>query len=201
MKNRTLLSVVVLIALAVVALVFLHRRQGAGQTRQADTGNVVTQGVPDIASHGEAASHSSEAAGIPAVDWEDHLHWKGSPEYKALSDELEGIEKSAEARGSLTTNEARVIIGYLQSPHFDARNMALIAAVVGKEDPARSMLMPYVVNLLTDRVSLVRMWAARTLGMIGQKSDIHYLEPLLNDKSEHVVNHVRIAISKLQGAQ
>jgi hypothetical protein len=154
--------------------------------------NVVTQAAK------EKEARDAAAVGLTAAEWEDHVRWWKSPEKQAFGDEMIGLEKRAEARGSLTTNEAATLIAYMQNPRYDMRNLACLAASLGRTDPAKSMLMPSVLNLLNDRTAIVRMAAARTLGIIGDKTDVPHLEPLLNDKSEYVVKNARQAISKLQ---
>jgi HEAT repeat protein len=200
MKKRMLLLVVASMALVAAGILIVHRRQSAGQAGQANTGNVTTQAVSEAAPQEEAAPESPDAAGsgIPTADWEDYKRSKDTSEYKATFSELVELEKRAEARGNLTTNEAATLIAYMQSPHYNVRSAALIGAALGHADPAKSMVMPYVVKLLHDRVSLTRMWAAHAMGILGDKADIPYLEPLVNDKSEHVAKHARMAISKLQ---
>jgi HEAT repeat protein len=59
------------------------------------------------------------------------------------------------------------------------------------------MLLPYVVNRSGDPFWRVRMWAANTLGRIGDDSTIPLLESLLNDRPE-VAKVAQRAISNLQ---
>ena len=105
---------------------------------------------------------------------------------------------SAEPRGYLTSNEVERLIFYMQSPHYIARMEASITAGIARSDPARSMLLPYVTSLLSDPVGPVRQVAAFTLGKIGDKNTIAYLEPLLNDPIAGVGKLAQEAIIKLQ---
>jgi HEAT repeat protein len=89
-----------------------------------------------------------------------------------------------------------VLIAYMQSPHYFARWKAVIAAGTARSDATKSMLEPHIINLLTDRVYIVRMYAADSLEMIGDTSAIPHLEPLLDDRWE-VADVVKKAIFKL----
>ena len=181
--------------LIVVMALAVSSRQTLAQSNSQESAtstNVATEAAK------EKEARDAAAVGLTAAEWEDHVRWWKSPEKQAFGDEIMGLEKRAEARGSLTTNEAATLIAYMQNPRYDMRNLACLAASLGRTDPAKSMLMPYVLNLLKDRTVYVRMTAARTLGIIGDKTDIPHLEPLLNDKSEYVVKNARQAISKLQ---
>ena len=187
MQMRFLLVVVVALAVS--------SRQTLGQSNSQESAtstNAVTQAAE------EKEARDAAMVGLTAAEWEDHVRWWKSPEKQAFFDEIIGLEKRAEARGSLTTNEAATLIAYMQNPRYDMRNGACVAASLGRTDPAKSMLMPYVLNLLKDRTVYVRMSAAITLGNIGDKTDIPQLEPLLNDTSEYVVKNARRAIAKLQ---
>jgi hypothetical protein len=136
------------------------------------------------------------------IEKEDAL-WKETPEYKAVEDDIERIYDAAgarQARGEgiyLSSNEVTAVIAFMRNPYFRARAKAVIAAAIGTSEPARSMLLPYVVSLLSDPVWRVRRMAADTLGEIGDRSMILLLEPLLNDRPE-VVRTAQRAISKLQ---
>lgn len=140
---------------------------------------------------------------IPDADRKDDELWRKTPEAKAVWDEILEILAAAEAREtrgenpSLTTNEAAVVITYMQSPHYFARWKAVIAAQRASSDPARSMMLPYVISLLSDPVYPVRLWAASTLGDIGDKAMVPYLDPLLHDLPD-VASSAQNAISKLQ---
>jgi len=137
-------------------------------------------------------------SGVPEADWRDHEDWKKTPECKVMMDKLVDIVKAREASGNLTPNEVETLITCMQSPHFDARDMAATAAMVGREEPARSVLRPYLLSLLQDPVSLVRMAAAETLGRLGDAKVIPDLQLLLEDERPLVARVAQRAISKLQ---
>jgi hypothetical protein len=178
---------------------------GTPETVQADAGNATRQ----------TASQSSPQAGtntlsgilpatVPDADEKDYELWRKAPEYKPFEDQITAILAAGEARGAraeasccLTSNEVAALIAYMQSPHPRARVEAVITAQDGRSDPARSALLPHVIRLLSDPFWRVRMWAAATLGEVGDKSMIPLLEPLLNDRPE-VVRTTQRAISKLQ---
>jgi HEAT repeat protein len=204
MKKPLLVSILALTAVAAVVTLLIHRQaspaialQDTRRLRQADADDGATQSVSVSTSQQEAPSHSSDS-GLSAAEWEDHVRWWKGPEWQAVSGEIVDLEKRAEARGSLTTNEVATLIAYMHNPRYDVRNWALLAAAIGRGEPAKSMLLPHVVSLLQDRAIVVRMSAARAMGVIGDKADIPYLEPLMNDKSEYVVESTQEAISKLQ---
>ena len=180
-------------------------RRPATETVQADASNITRQN----------ASQSSPQAGtntlseilpatVPDADEKDYELWKEAPEYKTFEDQITAILAAGEARGAraessccLTSNEVATLIAYMQSPHPRARVEALITAGLGLSDPAKSTLLPYVVNRLGDPFWRVRMWAANTLGRIGDDTTIPLLEPLLSDRPE-VVRTAQRAISNLQ---
>ena len=182
MKKGVLLGV--LVSLAVVGTAFLLVRQRV---------------LPLITRQTAArAKQSAPLSGIPDADWRDRNKWRSTPEYKTVMDELFGIAQAADARGGPTADETEVLINYMYSPHYDARVTAAIVAGSARFDPARSVLIPHVLGLLSDPVSEVRLWAASSLGSMGDKSMIPFLNPLLNDPSPPVVHVTQRAISRLQ---
>jgi hypothetical protein len=162
-----------------------------------------TSGVDEISLSRQRALSAIPRGPIPDADRKDDELWRKTPEATAVWDEIVGILVAAEAREtrgenpSLTTNEVEILIAYMQSPHYFVRWKAVIGAGRGFSDPAKSMLLPHVISLLSDPVYIVRFWAADTLGAIGDTGMIPYLEPLLNDHPE-VAGVAQRAISKLQ---
>jgi len=161
---------------------------------------VAASGLGLIACHSKVQSQPWERSGIPEADWKDAKSWRSTSKYKAVVDELKAIAIDAEARGGPTAEEAEVLINYMNSPHYDVRETAVIAAETATSDPARSVLIPHVLGLLSDPVWTVRGWAAKSLGEMGDKSVIPYLEPLLKDRPV-VAKVAQKAILKLQGEQ
>ena len=143
------------------------------------------------------AKQPAPHAGIPDADWKDEKSWKSTPEYKTVMDELIGMAQDVDAQRGPTAGEAAVLIQDMHSPHYKTREMAAIVAGSASSDPARSVLISHVLSLLSDPVSLVRMSAANSLGRMGDKSVIPYLEPLLKDRPA-VAKIAQQAILKLQ---
>jgi hypothetical protein len=176
-------------------------RRPATETVQADASNVTRQSASRVSPQAEAKPTSEEPpAEVPDADIEkEDALWKETPEYKAFEDELQRIFDTAEARGAnspFTSNEVAALITYMQNPHPRARGEA-VALAMGSSESAKPMVLPYVLSLLSDPVWRVRRQAASTLGEIGDKSMIPYLEPLLNDRPE-VARPTQRAISRLQ---
>lgn len=161
--------------------------------------------IKDRPLFGPMPAASSNDAAIPEADRLDDGIWRTSQEGSNAWNEivLGMIEKGAEyeqATGKTiprTTHECAVLIQYMKSPHFFARRLAVIAASSASAEPGRSMVMPYVTGLLTDRVYTVRFSAVGTLEWIGDKNTTPYLEPLLMDRPD-IPNAARRAILKLQ---
>jgi len=137
---------------------------------------------------------------------EDDKLWKVAPEYKAFHDELTQVLNSLEARQAqgegadscMGSNEVAFLIAYMQNPHPRARAEAVVAAGgIWRSDPAKATLLPHVTSLLSDPVWQVRMWAANTLGEIGDKDMIPHLKPLLQDRPE-VARTTQRAINRLE---
>jgi hypothetical protein len=185
MKKAVLLGVLlgVLISLVVIATAFwfLHQR-AQSSTAQAAAG----------------AKQLTPPAGIPEADWRDDALWRRTPEYKAATNELLRIAKAGDAWDNLTSNDVEVLIQNMDSPHYSARELAVIAAQNGRSDPVRSRLMPHVLGLLSDPVYGVRLFAVSTLGRMGDKDAIPFLNPLLNDPSPSIAGAAQTAILKLQ---
>ena len=151
-----------------------------------------------IAWHSKVHSRPWERSGVPEADWKDDRAWRSTPEYKAVMNELMVVANAADARGGPTADEVEVLINYMNSPHSFAREMAVIAAETARSDPARSLLMPRVLALLSDPVSFVRLSAAGSLERMGDKNAIPFLHPLLNDNHPVVAKAAQRAILKLQ---
>ncbi len=128
------------------------------------------------------------------IEKEDEL-WQKTSEYKAFKEKLQPIIAAAETHAYFASNEVAVLITYMENPHPRARGEA-VALAMGSSDPDRPIVLPYVLSLLSDPVWRVRRAAANTLGEIGDKDLIPYLEPLLNDRPE-VAKVAQRAISKL----
>ena len=138
-------------------------------------------------------------ADVPVADRKDDELWRKTPEAQAAWNEIRWTTRIVEFDGKpLTTNQAAVLIVYMQSPHYFARWKAVIAAGTARSDPARSMLLPHVISLLSDPVYIVRIYAADALEFIGDKSTIPFLEPLLDDHNPAVASTALEAIKKLQ---
>jgi len=150
-------------------------------------------------------SNSLHNTAIPEADRLDDWIWRRSAEATNVWNEIAiGIIKVGAERATATgksvprtSNEAAVLVRHMQSPHYYARYWAVIASMSASTEPGRSMVLPYVTGLLTDRVYRVRRNAADTLGWIGDTSSIPYLEPLLMDRGD-VSNAAREAILMLQ---
>jgi len=184
----------VLVSLILVAAT----RRVAAQTEQVGASNVVAQGASITSTQAEVNPPPEPHPGISDADFESNQQWRKTPEFKAMVSEITGISHIAEPRGYLTTNEVERIIFYMQSPHHIARIVASIAAGMGRSDPAKSMLIPQLISLLSDPVGPVRQTAAHTLGIIGDKDMIPHLEPLLKDPFLPVVRNAQKAIAKLK---
>ena len=138
-------------------------------------------------------------AGIPAADQKDDELWRKTPEAQAAWNEIKWTIRAVEFDGKpLTTNQAAVLIDYMQSPHYFVRWKAVIAAQLGRSDATKSMLLPHVIGLLSDPVYIVRMYAADALGKIGDKSMIPFLEPLLDDHNPDVATVALESIKRLE---
>jgi len=183
MKKTVWLGVLVSLAI-IVATAFLvfHRRVMPLTTRQ--TAARATQSATDD--------------GITDAESRDEELWKKTPESTTVREKLFEISAASKLRGGPTADEAEVLVKYMHSPHYSARHMALIAAARARFDPARSVLLPHVLRLLSDPIPDVRFLAAYTLGEMGDKSVIPNLEPLLNDDYQKVRDTARTTISKLQ---
>ena len=147
------------------------------------------------------AKQAERKDGVPEADRHDEKLWKKTPEFKTVTDELVRIAYAAEARGTPTPDEIELLIKYMHSPHYGVRMLAVTVATEGRFDPARSILIPHVLGLLSDPVSAVRVCAAGTLGRIGDKSLIPFLYPLLKDARPPVAETAQRAILKLQGEE
>ena len=124
--------------------------------------------------------HSPELppATIPDADEKDYKLWTNTPEYKTFEDENQRIMVAIEARGAQgerpdtydTSNEVAFLVTNMQSPHPRARVEAVVTAGgTWPSDPARYIFLPHVVSLLSDPFWRVRLFAASTLGIIGDK--------------------------------
>ncbi len=209
MTKRVVTVVVVLFALTATALWLSCQRssppppsRSRAKTQDAD-GNGATERAAPPSPAGSALTSSfpmppvAPDPGVPEPDRKDDELWRKTPEAKAAWDEIMGTSVAVERGGKpLTTNQATVLIAYMQSPHYFARWKAVIAAGTARSDATKSMLEPHIINLLTDRVYIVRMYAADSLEMIGDTSAIPHLEPLLDDRWE-VADVVKKAIFKL----
>ena len=175
MKKAVLLGV--LVSLAVVATVFL----------------LIRHRIPHLTTRQTAAR-----AGTPDADWRDEKLWEQTPEFEIVTNELYRIALAGDAWDNLTSDEVETLIVNMHSPHYEARIMAVIAAQGPYPDPVRSRLIPHVLGLLSDPVSGVRLFAANSLGHLGDKSVVPYLKPLLKDPSPTVARVARRTISRLQ---
>jgi HEAT repeats len=171
-------------------------RQTIAQTGPAGTGDLTVHDSSIGSSQTDTNPPPTPHPGIPDADWEDHKQWRETPEYKTMVAEIKQISHDAGTRHYLTSNEVERLIIYMQSPHHAARYLASTTAANGLSDPAKAKLMPYVLNLLSDPVGIVRMAAAYTLGEIGDKTTIPRLKPLLNDPI--AAKNAQVAITKLQ---
>ncbi len=185
---KKIVWLVVLASLAVVATAYLFIRHR----------------IPYLTTHRAVArvKQSSPVPGMPDADWRDEKLWEQTPEYKAVTDEIERISKAGDAWDNLTSNEVEVLILNMHNPHYFARMMAVTAAGGDKYSASvKHELLPHVIGLLSDPVSHVRLWAADTLGRVGDKSVIPYLYPLLNDDRQVVRDAAQKAIHRLQGKE
>jgi hypothetical protein len=180
----------VLVSLAVVATAFLvfHRRAAHLTTAQA-------------ASPGTQWSIDDQwrsMAGIPGADKKNYVAYKKTREFQAEQAKMMKIYAAVEARGGPTADEAEAVINYMRSPYYGIRRIGAVIAGYAHFEPARSVLLPHVVGLLSDRASVVRLWATDSLGRMGDKSVIPSLQPLLKDPIPLVARAAQEAISKLQ---
>lgn len=208
MKKCILWAVVVLLGVLATTLWLSCRRssppttrQPAAETKQTGASTVPEQTASRISPQAEVKPlpekpPATPDADIPEADRKDDGLWRRTPEYEAFEAELQRIIAAADTRAYLTSNEVAFVITYMQSPHYYARWKAVIFAAACS-DPDKPIVLPYVLSLLSDPVWKVRMWAAYTLGDIGDKGMIPYLEPLLNDRPE-VAKAAQRTISKLQ---
>ena len=153
--------------------------------------------------HHRAVSHSKvkelePLTGVPKADWKDAILWRKAGEYRAVENELKLIGREADAWDNLTSNQVDVLIYYMHSPHYEAREMAVILAGGKYPDPVRAVLVPHVLGLLSDQVEGVRFWAASSLGRMGDKKMIPFLQPLLKDARPGVARCAQRAILRLQ---
>ncbi len=137
-------------------------------------------------------------AGIPDADEKNYVAYKKTREFKTEQAKIMDISAAAEARGGPTADEAEMAINYMHSPYYGVRRAGAVIAGFARFDPARSVLIPHVVGLLSDRASVVRLWAAYSLEKMGDKSVIPSLKPLLKDPIPLVARAAQEAISKLQ---
>ena len=178
----------VLVSLAVVATAFLVLNRRAAPLTSA----------PAASSDGELywfGTQWQSMGGIPDADLK--LAKEARPD-KALKAEIFKILHAVEARGGPTADEAEVLINYMHSPYYGVRRVGALIAGYARFEPARSVLLPHVVGLLSDRASVVRLFAADSLGKMGDKSVIPSLKPLLKDPIPLVARAAQVAISKLQ---
>ncbi len=201
--KRCALSAGVLLLILVSAGLWMNRqrlvpsavRVAAAGTEQTNVSPVTQQNTP-----------GALPGTIPEADEKDDALWKTTRERETFDDELARNLAALEARQEqgenadayLSPNDVTFLVTHMQSPHYYARWKAVIAAGgILSSDPARAILLPHVVSLLSDPVWLVRMWAADTLGGIGSKDMIPYLKPLLDDRPE-VAKMALKAIKKLE---
>jgi hypothetical protein len=137
--------------------------------------------------------------GVPDADQRDEVSWKKTPEYVSVRAKMISIGDAVFGRRSLTTpDEVEVAISWMDSPHYQLRRAGTELAAFARSEPARSVLLPHVEGLLSDRTSVVRLFAADCLGKMGDKSAIPSLRPLLKDPIPLVAKAAEDAISKLQ---
>jgi hypothetical protein len=186
MKKAVLLGVLlgVLISLVVTATAFWIVRQRA----QSSTASQAAA----------RARQSGPPAGIPETDWIDSAVWETTLEYVGVTNELLRIAKAGDERKNLTSNEVDTLIKCMHSPHYKARQLAVIAAGGQYPGPVSAKLRPHVLGLLSDPVMGVRLFAVASLETIGDKDTIPFLNQLLNDPSPAVVKFAQKAILKLQ---
>jgi hypothetical protein len=211
-RKAVLLAVFISLAVVATAMLLIRRHilretahVAAVPAEHAGGSNVMTQPRSHVAPQQEPRSSVEEEvepsywkdSGVGFADWKDHEMWKRTSECRAVMDELNRIAKAADARGYLTSNEVESLIAYMRSPHFAARSIAVTVAEAGRSEPARSLLMPHVLNLLADPVPLVRLSAAFALGEMGDKTAIPYLKPLLSDRPL-IAKRAAEAIDKLE---
>jgi hypothetical protein len=186
MKKAVLLGVLlgVLISLVVIPTAFWIVRQ---RTQPLPIRQTVAQ-----------TQQLTPPAGIPEADWRDDGVWHTTPEYADVTNELLRIAKACDAFNNLTSNEVETLIENMHSPHYQARQLAVIAARGPYPGPVSAKLLPHVLGLLSDPVAGVRLFAVSSLEKLGSKDTIPFLNPLLNDSSPVVVKVAQRVISNLQ---
>jgi hypothetical protein len=190
MKKGVLLGVLVLMVVAATAFLLIRHRIPSSTTRQI------------AAKAKQEASRSSPDPDVPDADWRDEKLWEQTPEYAAVTKELEQIARYGGALENLTPDQVEVLIEYMHSPHYEARIQAVLAAKGWEYTAAvKSKLLPHVIGLLSDPVPEVRFWTTVTLRSIGDKDTIPFLYPLLHDESLLVRIGAQRAISKLQAEE
>ena len=186
------ISVVLLALVATVVWLGCGRRNVTKQTASrisSQPGNKLSFPMPPVSTNPD----------IPDADRKDDVLWRKTPEAQASWNEIMGTITAVEAGGKpLTINQAEALIAYMQSPHYFARWKAVIAAGTARSGPAKSMLLPYVINLLTDPVPIVRLYAADALSFIGDKSTIPALKTLLDDQDPGVARVALESIKRLE---
>jgi hypothetical protein len=188
MKKAVWIGVLVSLVVIATAFLVLHRRAlplTSSQAASPDTQRLIRDQWQSM-------------GGIPDADWKDELAWEKTPEYQTTQAELRKIDAAIHERGFLTADEAEALINYMHSPHYGVRVPGAAMAGYARFEPARSVLLPYVLGLLSNRVSAVRLWAANSLGKMGDKSVTPSLIPLLKDPIPLVAKAAQEAISKLE---
>ena len=182
MKKPVLLGVLVSLAVVATAFLLIRHRVMPLPTRQTAV----------------RAKQSAPCSGTPDADLRDEELWEQTPEYEIVTNELYRIALAGDAWDNLTPDEVEALIQNMHSPHFQAREDAVIAAGGKYPAPVRAKLLPHVIGLLSDPVPGVRIFAAASLRRTGDKSVIPFLYPLLNDSSPSVARVAQNAILKLE---
>ncbi len=196
MKKTVWLGILVSPVVIATAFLVLHHRRAAPLTSP-------QAASPDMHAQWSVWSFGTEwmsMGGVPDADERDDDAYAKMPESKTEMAKIMKIYRAVEARRyeGPTADEAVVVINCMHSPYYTVRKAGAVIAGYARSDPARSVLLPHVVGLLSDRVSVVRLFAAFTLGNMGDKSVIFSLKLLLKDPIPLVTRAAQEAISKLQ---
>jgi HEAT repeat protein len=137
--------------------------------------------------------------GTPEAAWRDEQLWERTSDYRITMKMLRDILANGDALHNLTDQEVDVLIANMRSPYYEARTTAVIGCGDDQYPKAvKAKLLPHILTLLHDPDSGVRMFAASSLGRMGDKSVIPPLQAMKNDSRPVVASVAREAVAKLE---